>query len=551
MSTGSTFQLIVNEGSKQDHYLTFSDKLVERMLAYRRINLINTLINIVRKSNKTGGVQLNVDQLRTTWGALDSDSIIRHAIGLGINSPSLQDVAVQPTLAQISQTHVLHMYSHFKPFVSLGFEYERVNASGNMRFASTPGDNDAKLKFVMSNKGTFMNDCVLHLQLTGISGTRNNPLVAVDMVKYADMLGHRIAKEWSYTVNNNPLDKYDSDDANVYYAYSVPHEKRNGYLRCIGQEIPHVGYLTPEPRTDQFRQTMLVSDGNQTLTLTKPVIDLWIPALFWFRDPKQSIPGVAVPYGQSDITVTLASVSEFVACVEAVSQTASQQFTAPTISIAEMYVKHINVNPEISDVVMKRVGFSLIRVHRRQDQNISLNSGEILLSEMKWPLEKLFVAFRPVVNSVDVDYWHYNSSIALSTITTPVWTTIPAPAIATNNIVYPVETQTVNQLSLRAHGNVMYPLIDSEFYNHYMPYANGGSNWGTPRDPGWYLFLFCLNPDEYQPSGHLNTSKARELYLAYESSFIGTANVVRVLIRGEAINFLLTADGSSLIHYNT
>jgi hypothetical protein len=57
------------------------------------------------------------------------------------------------------------------------------------------------------------------------------------------------------------------------------------------------------------------------------------------------------------------------------------------------------------------------------------------------------------------------------------------------------------------------------------------------------MLNFCLYPGTYQPSGHLNVSRARELYLEYVSSYVSQASPADLLVLGRAINFLLISDG--------
>ena len=65
------------------------------------------------------------------------------------------------------------------------------------------------------------------------------------------------------------------------------------------------------------------------------------------------------------------------------------------------------------------------------------------------------------------------------------------------------------------------------------------------------MINFALYPGTYQPSGHINISRAREFMLRYTSSFISASNVVQLLITAIAINFLLISDGSANLRYST
>ena len=61
----------------------------------------------------------------------------------------------------------------------------------------------------------------------------------------------------------------------------------------------------------------------------------------------------------------------------------------------------------------------------------------------------------------------------------------------------------------------------------------------------------ALFPRSYQPSGHLNVSRARETYLAWSSSYVGAQSAAQLIVVAVAINFLLVSDGSAVLRYST
>jgi hypothetical protein len=50
------------------------------------------------------------------------------------------------------------------------------------------------------------------------------------------------------------------------------------------------------------------------------------------------------------------------------------------------------------DIFIKRIGFSLIRVHRIQVTRVNKTDDNILLQQMKWPIETMYVGLRPTQN---------------------------------------------------------------------------------------------------------------------------------------------------------
>lgn len=142
---------------------------------------------------------------------------------------------------------------------------------------------------------------------------------------------------------------------------------------------------------------------------------------------------------------------------------------------------------------------------------------------------------------------------------------------------YPV----VNDLDIVAHGISIYNQIPHRFFNCYIPGTYGGHHINTPDDCGAQMITFNLYPGSYQPSGHLNISRAREFYYQYRAASVlppnpnaavGSAAIAAIggapvrnvgddwvsnthsadlLITAIALNFLLISDGSAVLRYST
>ena len=87
----------------------------------------------------------------------------------------------------------------------------------------------------------------------------------------------------------------------------------------------------------------------------------------------------------------------------------------------------------------------------------------------------------------------------------------------------------------------------------------GGQNVNAPDTAGALMINFCIYPGTYQPSSHINVSRAREFYLKYtggldsdgSTDLISGSNPAHLYILGVAINFLLITDGSAVLRYST
>jgi len=425
MSTGGIFKLITNSGI-QDKLLMATDYLNERVKHMTRKNMI-------RLANKKDDLTYSND-LDSSW---------------------------LPDINEISKSHMIFINGAYKPFVASGFEYNKCPARGLLNLG---GD----VVFTIPVFGDFVNDCVVHVKLTSLSAKNS-----LDRVRYVSLLGHRLFKNVAFKINASPLDYYDSDDYNAYYEFHVPPEKRIGWMRNMGQEIPEKATLTADPTFDMFKEYRYFGDGNQTFKQTHESIELWIPLLFWFKDIKNSLPNMMIPYGQTDITVSLSEAADIIGFAD---YGGGGEYTAPTISTMDLYMNNIFLQPEIVNIFTCKFGFSLIRVHGHHKEVLNVASKSVLLSQLKWPTETLYVAFKPHSNYLLSQYWHKNAQLTLNNIKVPV--------VAKNNtsvtltIGSGVTNSTISSVSVVYVSGAPLIAID-DLYNGYDLIITGGSSYNA------------------------------------------------------------------------
>jgi hypothetical protein len=425
-AAGGIFKLLTNDGV-QDKLLMASEYLKTRIDKITKINRDNAL--------KNGGYKQDINDLNTSY---------------------------LPTLDMISKTHIIFTNGSFKPFVACGFEYNKISTAAAFEQTS---------KFTMPQFGDFVNDCVLHIKLSGLAG-----LTDTDRVRYVAFLGHKLVSKVSFSVNGNPLDEYTTDNYNAFYEFHVSSDKRIGWLRNIGQEIPYTAFLTADPVNDLHRQYLTFGDGNQTYKPSHDVVELWIPLLFWFKDVHNSLTNIAIPFGQTDVSVTFAKASELIAYTSLVTPVSTPgypdgNYVTPTISLCELYMNNIFMNPEVSNIFIKQFGFSLIRVHTRQIKTLTTDTLELRLNELKWPTECLYVAFKPKINYMSSQYWQKNC------ILTPK--EVQVPVVAQNDIL----TYEVSVSSSTSNTVTASSIIDNNM-NPVNPYINEFEDYYLSIEPG-------------------------------------------------------------------
>lgn len=488
------------------------------------IGPIYTLIN-------NTGVQ---DQLLLATELLNNR--LREIRRLRSKNPTIKDKT--PTLVDIEKTHVLFLNSHFKPFCALAYIY---NAQGA---ANIIPDFGKEVIYSIPQYGDFFSDMVLHVRLEGLSKG-----IASDQVRYCDFLGHRLLKQVQFEVNGNLIDQYDSDMYNLHYNFFVNGSRKElSWKRSVGQETPNIGFVTQNPLVDNYRQQINIMNGPQTPKATHSSVDIWVPILFWFNiDQRLAIPSAAIPYGQRFIKIFFADVEEICQGVP------TPDFTAPKMTICDLWINNLFVNPEILDIYLKRIGFQLIRIHRYQKIPLTEPSGRILLNQLKFPTETFYFGARPNINDGNMtDWWRFHY-VTNNTIPWPVSSINPVPPpanlITVGSATYKTATRILDTLSIVSHDIVLANTTPAGFYNFVVPYKMG-DNITSPLDPGAYMVAFNLYPGNYQPSGYINLSNSREFYLNYTGSTISEINPSYLKIYGVSINFMIIAQGQCSLRFN-
>lgn len=312
-----------------------------------------------------------------------------------------------PTLMDIEKTHLIFQNAYFKPFAAMGFEYFKVTPSGSVTLGQ-------RVVFSVPQYGDFFGDCVVYMRIVpadtvvvtdsytslGVAaGTAQN----LPAVRWASFPGERLFSEVKFEVNSNPLDSYTREAYNFYRELNVTADKKDAYYRLVGQELPQDGWLTqPDfsgsgvaPTSSRMAVSALA--GYQTPKQAQSALEVMVPLLLWFcTDPRLAVPSVAIPYGQRFITIQLATAQELYGFVPRGTSTYNAPNTNATlaassfsISACELYINNVFINSEVHDIYIRRIGFSLIRVHRLQTYSLTAASGSIQLQSLKWPIEYL------------------------------------------------------------------------------------------------------------------------------------------------------------------
>jgi hypothetical protein len=445
---------------------------------------------------------------------------------------------VQPTFLDIERSHILYIHAAYRPYVSVASEYARVKASGDG--TSALGLSGGTLQFTFPIYGHFTSDMAVHIRFKAV-GDKNATTAssATPYLRYCALPGVRLFKKVELRSEQVIIDDYNPDDVIAASKFFVKADNRTGWDRCHGQqELREATYFG-----NGFTGSLMYRDGPQTPKLYHDSFDIYVPLHFSFcRDAAHAMLNDLIPNTQRTITCELAALGDIIQAL--VPSVAPPPPLAPdgkapapgTLDVVplpftklgiecDLYVNGLYVNPEIHDVFASRIGFSLIRVHRRQVNQLQHTSGRFLLDQLKFPAEYLMLGFRSRLLASDFDRWWMMGFPKVHTGADKLL----VPAMIWNNDLQvcqlvcreALEVTTlenhVDTLGVTAHGVEIFPSLPTSFYNAYMPtrYAEN-SMVISPVDTSAFLVNFCLYPGKFNPSGYYNLSAGRELYIDYK-----------------------------------
>jgi hypothetical protein len=355
------------------------------------------------------------------------------------------------------------------------------------------------------------------------------------------------------------------------------------------------------------RREVSILNGPQTPKFFQPALDLWVRLNFWFcRDFHLSLPSVAIPFGQRRFEIHYADFSDLVkevphiylqtTVLTGVESTGTTPTTIPIVRsvsynpirpseggtavrlpsahtdvppsiTTQLYVNHLFVNPEVHAIYVNKVTFTMVRVWRENLIHCEGTTNQQQLTQLKWPIEYMFVGVRPKYNitpTLNPDHiyhdwhrfslnWPMDEQLNTHLSSGRIAATENARDITTEYQVVPdlyyQSFNFVTSIDIIAHGIKLFDAMPSTFFSQYVPYHYGGLGINPPiDDPGAMFINFALHPTAYQPSGHINVSRAREFYLNWASHFGGACDLVVV---ASAINFLMLSDGSGILRFST
>ena len=465
----------------------------------------------------------------------------------------------QPTFTDLEKTHILYLRAVYRPYASVACEYIRVSSSGGPAVLNSTG---GTIKFTLPVHGHFSSDMVFHVRFKEL-GTASPVLQTTPPVpnpsplyRFCAYPGIRLFRRVSFLSSETLIDDYVRDEVSFVNKFRVPADLRAVWDRGMGQaDTRHAEFFNP----NGFTGVLSFRAGLQTPKFLHPGSDLWVPLQFWMcGDAANALLNDLIPNTQRTVVADLAPIQEIVQQIDQVSgETIPLSVSRLGVQV-DLYVNNIFVDPEIHDLFATRIGFSFIRVHRRQHKSINMSTASVSLDQLKYPAEYLYFGFRDRANLDDFDHWHLfgraRTRPAASSLLAPaaLWNSdLDLPQIVSRdakevNTLDPI----VQEIKLTAHGIDLYPSISASFFNAYLPQRYfAKTTVVAPRDTSAYMATFCLYPGKFNPSGYYNLSSGREFYLTYRGENIGTSQPAELVVSMSALNFLIRKGDTVCLRY--
>lgn len=537
MSTAGSYKLIANDSPFYSELIK-GELLLNRLTIFKKLRLEELNKNI--KNYIDFYTKLKNSELEPELNYNQRQEKLKETLSLIKQLKYNIDNINNELITNIDKTHYFFLNSYYKPMVALGTEYSKTTPTTIPKLGQNVQINIPLI-------GNFFSDMGLYIKLSSFSAV--NP---INKVKYYDMLGHKLLKYVGFFLHDECIDSYDTEFYNFFYQFMLSDDKKISWKKCIGQEIAEEAFFVQDPLNQNFREKKIIYNGAQTYKNIQEEIEIFIPLLFSFCEPKNSVPNNTLLFGQNYILFSLSNAEEITTYAD--YALTNDGYNLPEIKQISLYTNHIFIDNSIIDLFNSKIGNKLIRTKKYQKDILTFSKERILLNKFTEPIEYLFVAFRPVENGKTGDVagnWNKNSFLKIEHV--------PYPALAVvNNVLSIVSTDVVlkktekpvDTLGLLLNNIKIFETSPSMFYNSYLTYRFGNLNIHGKADKGTYFLNFNLNPGDQQPSGYLDVSKSRELYLEYESSKINLDNNVEMIVYGTCLNFLhIDNDNSIRLQY--
>lgn len=458
---------------------------------------------------------------------------------------------VRASINDIKVSHNLFVVSEFKPHIKMGHEYVATRPLGAEVVAISDSTTTTTLRFDLKDcQGDFLNDMVVRLVIKGVSTTGDWP-----RFRFTNYPGIRLFKEVRFEIDKNIIDYYIQENVLFYDKTYVESDKRQAWDKCMGQSTGISAKVYMADR--QADQIIDVLDGAQTLKQNTGDLELFVPLIFWFNlDVRQSLQASLLGGLQRAIEIDLIDLPKMIQAVNAdgtIIPLSSAGIHSVNIENITLFTRNLFVDPLIHDIITMRTSFNLVRLRRTQKTQLTKAADKVLLKQLKYPIESLLFGFMPNSNQGLFDNWTDFNKVIVKEIPVPMLIdnaqVQPVLQLVSRTAKYTLCNPIIKTMGIISHGNVLYSSLPAGFYNQYMAYMF--PDMAATNNCGVYSIHFNQYYKKFNPSGHYDSSRARELSLSYDANYITPDSPVTMYCEAHVLNFIRYSQGTVNISYLT
>lgn len=431
----------------------------------------------------------------------------------------------------------------------------------------------------------------------------------------AELFGLKLYPHNCFKVDDNVISPYSSRAATNYRTRMLGPLTRPAFDRLIGQEVPRdvieynyssegstgSGLPHGSAQTHHSRMYSRSADGLQTPKPVHRSTRIITPLLHWFNTQRRtSLPVTCMPDGKLVIEIEMEKLENMffpapsifieerlyavnvadangTLAVPNISATRRIPYLIPKSTVTansscecvSLVSCNILLDELIHNIIINRIGFNLITLFKEEISCAKdSNCTTVNINQLKWPTEYIHISDY-LAENVDNRLpsagrtWHRCGKI--TTEDTSEYDTLPTRRQngAVNifethrfasKIRYTSHTQNIVQnLGVYIYDSPFFCKHNTrEFYADYLPftYSNGTINCDTDAHAPIFI-TFANMPGIYQPTGFVNLSKNKNMYLelTYGVDF-DSRNKVFLHSVANARNFILIADGSCIVRFS-
>jgi len=331
-----------------------------------------------------------------------------------------------------------------------------------MYFDGTP-DFGKRITCLVPRRGDLLSQIILEVTLPAIT------LTTGQAVSYVNSIGHNLIQEITLEIGEQEIDRQNGEWMEIWSSYTTTGDKRTGFHNMIG-------------KVDGFTPPAIF--GPQKL---------YIPLQFWFcRNPGLALPLIALQYHPVRINLTLRPLNQLFY---------TSALTSPVCSTLE-------VNPASITELMLWGDYIYLDVDERR--RFVSNAHEYLIEQVQYtppipvasgataaslrlefnhPMRELFWFIQRDDMTRYHEYFNYSSL-----------------GIYEAGVRQDILLSSVLQLD----GFDRFQLRDAGYFRLVQPWQY---HTVVPEDFFVYSYSFCLDPEQFQPSGSMNASRMDSIIL--------------------------------------